>query len=80
MPRDLRASPMVLSMYPEKIFLTSKFKSFTFSNPAHKTKTGTANRWEYTSSKPPGPIIMIGQSETGSSNHIIVIKLFSGRY
>jgi hypothetical protein len=24
-----------------------------FSNPAHKTKTGTANRWETTNSNPP---------------------------
>jgi hypothetical protein len=36
--------------------LTSKFA--TFSNPTHKTKTGT--RWQTTNSKAPGPIIMIG--------------------
>jgi hypothetical protein len=31
-------------------------------------ETGTANRWGTTNSKPPGPIIMIGQSETLSSS------------
>jgi len=28
--------------------------SFFFPNPAHKTKTRTANRWETTNNKPPG--------------------------
>jgi hypothetical protein len=51
----------------QKIFLTSKFSYLLFSNPIHKTKTGTANRWETTNSNLPRPIIMIGQSETGSS-------------
>jgi len=30
---------------PAKVFLTSKFSYLLFSNPAHQTKTGTANRW-----------------------------------
>jgi hypothetical protein len=30
----------------------------------HKIKIGTANRWESTNSKPPGPIIIVDQSET----------------
>jgi hypothetical protein len=54
--------------------------SLVFCKPIYKTKTETANRWETTNSKPPGPIIMIGQSETGSSSQIIFITLFSGRY
>jgi hypothetical protein len=29
---------------------------------------GTTNRWELLIAKPPGPIIMIGQSKTWSSN------------
>jgi hypothetical protein len=33
---------------PAKIFLTSKFSYLLFCNPTHKTKTGTANRWETT--------------------------------
>jgi hypothetical protein len=37
-----RASPVVLSMWPCKIFLTFKFSNLLFSNPSHKTKTGTA--------------------------------------
>jgi hypothetical protein len=51
----------------------------SFSEPTNKTKTGTANSWETTNSKPLGPNIMIGQSETGSGNHIIFITVFSGR-
>jgi hypothetical protein len=64
---------------PTKIFLTSKFSYLLFSTPTHKTKTGTANRWETTNSKALGPIIMIGQSETGSISQIIFITHFSGR-
>jgi hypothetical protein len=52
----------------QKIFLTSKFSYLLFSNPTHKTKTGTANRWETTNSNLPRPIIMIGLSEIGSSS------------
>jgi len=33
-----------------------------FSNPTHKTKIGTANWWEITNSKPPGPIKLSSQS------------------
>jgi hypothetical protein len=48
----------------EKIFLAFKFSCLFFSNPTHKTKTRIANKWETTNSKPPRPIITIGQSET----------------
>ncbi len=51
-----------------KTFLTSKFSYLLFSNPTHKTKTGTATRSETTNGKLPGPIIMIDQSKTGSSS------------
>jgi hypothetical protein len=60
-----RASPVVLSMWPCKIFLTFKFSNLLFSNPSHKTKTGTANRWETTSSNPPWPIKLSSQSIAG---------------
>ncbi len=63
---------------PAKIFLTSKF-SYFFATPPIKQKTGTANRWETTNSKPHGPIIMVGQSKTGSSSQIIFITLCFGR-
>ncbi len=46
-----------------KIFFTSKFSYVLFCNPTNKTETGTANRWGTTTNKPPGPIIMMGQSE-----------------
>jgi hypothetical protein len=39
-----------------------------FPNPTHKT--GTANRWETTNSKTPGPIIMMARPETGSSSQV----------
>jgi hypothetical protein len=61
---------------PAKIFFTSKFSCVLFCNPTHKTETGTANRREATNSKPPGPIIMMGKSETPSSSQIIFITLF----
>ncbi len=64
---------------PTTIFLTSKFSYLLFSKPSHKTKIGTANRWETTNSRALGPIIMIGQSETGSSSQIIFITHFSGK-
>jgi hypothetical protein len=40
----------------------AKFSYLLFSNATHKT--GTANRWEITNSKPLGPVIIISQSET----------------
>jgi len=39
----LRASPAVLSMWPCKLFFTSKFSYLLFCNPDHKTETGIAN-------------------------------------
>jgi hypothetical protein len=71
----IRASPAVLSMqWPtlQKMFFTaSKFSYVLFCNPTHRTETGTAHRWGTTNSKPPGAIIMMGQSETLSTNDII---------
>jgi hypothetical protein len=34
---------------------------FIFSNPTHKTKIGTTNRWKNINNKPLRPIIMIGK-------------------
>jgi hypothetical protein len=72
---------------PVKIFLTSKFSSLLFFcyNPptTHKPEIGTANRFCWgrgrggvgtTNNKPPGRIIMIGQSETVSISQIKVFK------
>ncbi len=74
------ASPAVPSMQPSpKIFFTSKFSYLTFCNlTTHKTETGIENRWGTINSEPPGPIIMIGQSETLSRSQIIFITLFCG--
>ncbi len=71
----VRVSP---AMWPcKKYFTHVSVVIYFFANL--NPKTGTANRWETTNSKSPRPIIMIGQSETESSNsHIIFITLFSG--
>jgi hypothetical protein len=63
----LRASPAVLNMCAHaKIFFASKFSYVLFCNPTNKTETGTAhrNRWGITNNKPPGAMIVMGQSET----------------
>jgi len=72
----IRASPAMLSMGPCKIFLTSKFSYLLFCNPTYKTEIGTAYRWGTTNSKPPGPIIMRGQSEILISSQIIFSTVF----
>jgi hypothetical protein len=43
-----------------------------FCNLTHKTGTGAVNWWEITNSKPPAPIIMMGQSE----KHSAAVKLY----
>jgi hypothetical protein len=58
---------------PDKIFFTSKFSYLLFSNLTHKTETGTTNWSGTTNSKPPGSIIMIGQSEMLTTSQIICI-------
>ncbi len=59
----------VLSMQPcENIFHIQVLVMYSFCNPTNKTETGTANTWGTTNSKPHGPIIMMGQSETLSSS------------
>jgi len=62
---------------PAKIYFTSKFSYVLFCDPTHKTEIRTARRGATANSKPPGPIIMMGQSETLSSRLIIFITLFS---
>jgi len=56
-------SPVVLDTWPCNMVFTFKFNYLLFCNPTDKTKTETANRWGSTNSKPPGSIIMMGQSE-----------------
>ncbi len=68
----------VLRGDPAKIFLTSKFSYLLVSIPTHKTKTRTANRWETTNSKAPGPIIMMANQNREPSQNIF-ITLFSDR-
>ncbi len=56
-----------------KYFSHPSFSYVLFCNP-HETEIGIANKWGTTNSEPPGPIIMMGESETLSSN---LITLFS---
>ncbi len=49
-----------------------------FSNPTHKTKAGTANRWESTNQSPPRSIKLSSQSETGISQEICVYWTLQG--
>jgi hypothetical protein len=54
---------------PANIFFTSKFSYVLFCDPAtRRTESGTENGRGTTNSKPPGLIIMMGQSETLSSS------------
>jgi hypothetical protein len=63
-------------MHPSKLFFTSRV-IYLFCNPTHKTEAGIANsKLGTTNSEPPGPIMMIGQSETLNSSQIIFITLF----
>jgi hypothetical protein len=49
------------------MFFTSEFSYSLFCNLTHKTGMGTADWSGTTNSKPPGPINMMGQSETPSA-------------
>jgi hypothetical protein len=57
----------------QKCFVHRSLVIHFFPTPAITTKRGTANRYEITNSRPPGPIIMISHSETGAR------KIFSGK-
>ncbi len=56
----------------KKVFFTSKFRYLLSCNPSHETETGGGT----TNSNPPGPIIMMSQSETLSSIQITFSILF----
>jgi hypothetical protein len=60
-----------------KIIFTSKFSCLVFCNSTNKIDIGALNGLGTTNTKPPAPIIMMGQSETLLSSHIIFITLFS---
>jgi hypothetical protein len=59
---------------PAQIFFTSKFSCLVFCNTTNKIEIGTSNRWGNHLHQ----IIMMGQSETLCSSHVIFITLFSG--
>ncbi len=62
--------------------LDSKIKclslAFYFDNPTNNTETGTAYTGGTTNSKPPGPIIVIDQSEILSRSQMQCTTLFLG--
>jgi hypothetical protein len=49
-----------------------------FGNPTNKTVIGTAYMWGTTNSKPPGPIIIIDQSEILSRSQVQFTTFFFG--
>ncbi len=64
----------------QKYFWHPRLVNYFFSPiPPIKLKLVIANRCEITNNNPPRPIIMIGQLETMSENHIIFITFFFGR-
>jgi len=70
----------LLSMWPCKnISPIQVLVIYFLPTPPIKLKLAVQIGGETTDSKPPGPIIMISQSRTGSSSQIIFITLFSGR-
>jgi hypothetical protein len=73
--QTLRPSPAGLRMWPHKNIFHIQVSYLLCSNPAHKTETGTANRWGTTNSKPHGPFIMMGQSKTLSRTQMMFIIL-----
>ncbi len=58
-----------------KSFSHLTFVIYFFSNPTHTTKTGTANRWETTSSNLPGSIKLSSQSTAGVRACCVFYKL-----
>jgi len=65
MSRSISSSAQYVTL--QKYFLRPGFSYLLFSNPTHKTETGTTNRRETTNSNPPGQIKLSNQSETGIS-------------
>jgi hypothetical protein len=51
---------------------------FFFGDPTNKTVTGTAYAWGLLIAKPPGPIIMIDQSEILSGNQVSIYYTLFG--
>jgi hypothetical protein len=52
---------------PAKMIPTSKFSYSLFSNPTHKTKIGTANRWDATTNKPAGQLLLLVNLKEGAA-------------
>jgi hypothetical protein len=59
----------------QKYFSHSSPVIYFFPTRPIKLKLGLQNGWETTNSKAQEPVIMIGQSETGSTSQIIFITL-----
>jgi len=76
----LYRAPKSISNVAQYVTLDSKIKrlslAFFFGNPTNRTESGTVYIWGTTNSKPPGPIIVINQSEILSRSHVKFITLF----
>jgi hypothetical protein len=73
-----RASPSMLSMWPLQEYLSHpRLVIYFLAIPPIKLKLVQQIGGGTTNSKPPGPIIMMAQSQTSSTSQIIFITLFS---
>jgi hypothetical protein len=61
--KSISSSAQYLTL--QKHFSHPDLVIYLFPNPTHKTKTGTASRWETTNSNLPGPIKLSSQSTAG---------------
>ncbi len=74
-----RERQVVLSMRLQKYLSHPSSVNYIFPTSPTKLKLRLANRCKTTISKPPEPIILIGQSEIGRSSQITFVTLFSGK-
>jgi hypothetical protein len=64
---------------PQKYFSHPSFSYLLFPNLTHKTKTGTANRWEITNSNPLDQSNSLAHQKQGAvskNNLTVFIRLF----
>jgi hypothetical protein len=61
----------------QKCFSHPSLVIYCFATQPRKLNLGTANRWGTTNSKPHGPIVMMGRSETLITSQVLFITLFS---
>jgi hypothetical protein len=74
LPKSISSSAECVTL--QKYYSHPSLVICLFANPTYKTETGTANTRGTSNSKPPGLIIMMGQSETLGTSQIILLHFF----